>query len=289
MKDNKRIQQNYKGLSNFQQDINILPLQQLTYPSRENLENCTVYLGTTLRGRLGERSLRGDRSLERFRVGERSLDLLRSLSLSRLHKHRQHKAWACTPNKDSQYAIFSDQTTEAILLDCMHAHWPAVILPHDEFWSVTAAGEAGWGVHTPHLLLLRHHPHWGLQQAPWEHRVCTWQRERWEIRSDSVKVWLWKVEGFDEPLEGGWGSRGWGGFCSSGAREAAESWACRRDGGGPWAGMLNVVGGGRDCSMLGPGFIMFGPGIWLWKNKRDGFARIYKWQFYCAKLQHNFD
>lgn len=56
-----------------------------SYPSKENLENCTVYRGTTLRGRLGERSLRGERSLERFRAGERSLDRLRSLSLSRLH------------------------------------------------------------------------------------------------------------------------------------------------------------------------------------------------------------
>lgn len=74
---------------------------------------------------------------------------------------------------------------------------------------------------------------------------------------------LQKVEGVDAPLGGGWGSSGCGGFCSSGAREAAESWACRRDGGGPWAGTLKVVGGGRDCIMVGPGFIMFGPGGWL--------------------------
>lgn len=68
-----------------------------TYPSRENLENCTVYRGTTLRGRLGERSRRGDRSLERLRAGERSLDRLRSLSLSRLQTNNHSVTYTETP------------------------------------------------------------------------------------------------------------------------------------------------------------------------------------------------
>lgn len=66
------------------------------------------------------------------------------------------------------------------------------------------------------------------------------------------------------PFGGGCGRRGWGGFCSNGAREAAESWAWSSEGGGPCAGTLNVVGGGRDWIMEGPGFIMFGAGGWLW-------------------------
>lgn len=59
------------------------------------------------------------------------------------------------------------------------------------------------------------------------------------------------------------GAGGGGGFCSSGASVAAEIWACSREGGGPWAGTLKVVGGGRDCSMVGAGFIRLGPGGWL--------------------------
>ena len=65
------------------------------------------------------------------------------------------------------------------------------------------------------------------------------------------------------PLGGGCGSSGWGGFWSRGAREAADSWACRREGGGAWAGTLNVVGGGSVCIMVGAAFIMLGAWGWL--------------------------
>lgn len=59
------------------------------------------------------------------------------------------------------------------------------------------------------------------------------------------------------PLGGGCGSRGWGGLCRRGAKEAADSWAWR-SGGGACAGTLKEFGGGRDCRIPGAGFIMLG-------------------------------
>ena len=68
------------------------------------------------------------------------------------------------------------------------------------------------------------------------------------------------------PLGGGCGSNGWGGFWRRGAREAAESWACSRDGGGAWVGTVNAFGGGSDCRIVGPAFIMLGAWGWLWRR-----------------------
>lgn len=191
-----------KNLSNLQQDISrFFFYKQLTYPSRENLENCTVYLGTTLRGRLGERSLRGDRSLERFRVGERSLDLLRSLSLSRLHKHRQNKAWACTANKNSQYLFFSSCTywrnSTWLLLTklgaCISADLRSSFLRMSSGRSLRLGkrGEGstrltccGWGIIRT-----------GGCSKPPENTESKHGRERWDIRFDCVKSvserWSW--------------------------------------------------------------------------------------------------